>query len=86
MKDIDIREKLNNIAKELFPNLQLDFHQGPQQWDVWVAHILTTTSIPIDRKEVSHNLPDKLKGLVKIRTRIAFLKLKDYVDRELEKL
>jgi len=88
MTNKEIRETLNKIAEEICPDLRLEFISNMQQMSICCAYIRIATPILIDRIEVIHNLPNELaiKNLLKMRIKLALLKSKDYIEKELEKL
>ena len=84
-----VQDLLNTIAKELFPDLRLEFLVDRKQMFIQTAFIMAQSPIHIDVKEVVHNNvfnTARAKNILEIRTHAALMQLKNYVQNSLDKL
>ena len=88
MKNLELREKINKVAEELFPDLLLDFAADMSQMCIFCAYIRIATPILIDKTEAIRNLSNKqaIKCLLQLHTKMALIKSRDCIQKELDKL
>jgi len=88
MSGIEITEKLNKIAKKLFPNLQFDFGISYSDSNVFTTYIYATCSLSIDKNEIIHSdiLNEfKLENILKKRVKRTLIELKNLIQNDLDK-
>ena len=88
MTNKELREILDKVAKEICPDLQLEFMPDRAQMDIFCAYIQIATPILIDKIEVIRNLSNNsaIINLLRMQIKLALLKSKDCIEKELEKL
>ena len=89
MYNVEVIEKINKTANELFPNLQLDFKTSCSQFNVFVGYIDITSNLSIDRSEIIYSSmfdESKLKNILKERVKNALIKLRNLIQNDLDKL
>ena len=81
--------KLNVMAKDLIPDMQLEFYRDHLHFDIFKTFIRLQSEINIDFKEVVHKnvfSRVKAKDLLIRRIRQALLEMKKLIENDLEKI
>lgn len=85
----ELRNQIDKISKELFPNIPLDFRANKLCMNIFCGEIRMACPLCIDRSEIIHDgiLNElKLKRLLVIWMDLALTNLKNHAQKELDKL